>query len=125
MVTVLTTLCACQPLPLEMSFEASSRIWTLVEIDGEPFRATATLRFGKGNRINGRAPCNRYFAKQSGTYPSFSIGPVGITRRACPDLASEAKFLHAIERADTAAIEEGLLVLTGPEGLKLVFKLTG
>jgi heat shock protein HslJ len=98
--------------------------WQLAEIGGVPFQGAATLTFPEDGRLAGEAPCNAYFADQTGEYPVFAPGPIGATRRACPGLPLELAYLAALERMTEARINEAgdQLTLSGPQGISMVFR---
>lgn len=98
------------------------RVWLLKELGGAPFPATATLTFPKEGEIAGEGPCNRYFGALTAAYPAFATGPVGSTRMACPNLRAETVFFTALESATQAEVSDDTLVLSGPRGLRLVFR---
>ncbi len=89
--------------------------WRLVSLNGQAFAARATLDLTEAGRAAGQAPCNRYFGAREGELPAFRLAGVGATRMACADLAAEDDFLRALGAVRAAALEEGRLVLTGPE----------
>ncbi|MHC9235852.1 META domain-containing protein [Pseudooceanicola sp. 502str34] len=97
-----------------------SRTWHLETLNGAPFTSRATLVLDEA-RFSGRAPCNSYFGGWSGTYPAFSSTQIGATRMACPDLAEEDAFLKALGAANQARMDDGRLILTGPDDHELVF----
>jgi heat shock protein HslJ len=97
-------------------------VWHLKELGNAPFSAQATLSFPKSGEIAGQGPCNSYFGAVAGIYPAFDAGPIGSTRIACPELAAESAYLAALEAATTAEVTKEQLILTGPDGIKLLFK---
>lgn len=96
--------------------------YLLVEIDGAPFAARATLRFPNARQITGEAPCNRYFATRTVPHPWFGIEGVGATRMACPDLAAEAAYFAALEDMTQADVTGPLLTLSNSNGRRMVFE---
>ena len=86
--------------------------WVLTDVDGAPAAYSATLTI-EGNRLSGKAPCNRYAGEMLGTPPNISFGPMIATRMACDALDAEGAYLEAL--AATTKIEEanGSLTLTG------------
>lgn len=106
-----------------VSCSESPTVWTLSEMDGQPFAAAATLDLSVPGKVSGQGPCNRYFADLKAELPEFVIGPVGSTKMACPDMAEENRYflaLKSMRRSEKTA--EGLLVLTGEAGAKMVFR---
>lgn len=96
--------------------------YRLTHLDGAPFAARATLDLSTPGRIGGQAPCNRYFADQAAPYPWFVAGPIGATRRACPDLSSETAYLAALADMDFAETLGTTLILSNSAGREMVFQ---
>ena len=103
-------------------FENRSQTWQLVELNGQPFVARATLRFPEAGRIAGEAPCNRWFGEMRRPFPFFETGPLAATRMACPELDRESDFLNALARMSLAEHESGRLTLHGAKGETMVFR---
>ena len=80
------------------AYSAADRIWTLVEINGQPFDANATLTFPGNDTIAGKASCNQYFASMTVPYPWFKVGPIRATKMACADLQKEAEYLKSLQQ---------------------------
>ena len=91
-----------------------------------------TLRVD-GDTVTGRAPCNTYRgAFELGADDSVEIGPLALTRMACPGSAMEAEdeYVAALETVDHVEVdvdEEGRddadrMVLTGGDGVRLSFR---
>lgn len=115
----LLLLAACTPGETGPTEAALARDWRLVALNGQAVRATLDL--SEAGKAAGQAPCNRYFATREGTLPDFRLAGIGATRMACPDLAAETDFLNALGAVRTAALEEGRLILAGPDGVRLEF----
>lgn len=101
--------------------EALARDWRLVTLNGADFAARATMDLREAGRASGQAPCNRWFGTIEGALPAFILQGVAATKMACPDMAAEADFLAALGRAELVALEQGRLVLTGADGLRMEF----
>ncbi|WP_428547875.1 META domain-containing protein [Profundibacter sp.] len=95
--------------------------WALVELDGKPFPARATIAFPAKGKITGQAPCNRYSATQSAPRPWFEAGPVISTKMACSDLAAEQQFFKALEEMTLMDVLGNVLVLSNDTGREMVF----
>lgn len=108
--------------PNHTPFETPGDLWRLVELDGKPFEARATLRFPRTGRIEGEGPCNRWFGTMWSAYPWFRPEGIASTRQACPDLALETAFLAALGHMNFAEAVEGVLILTGDDGASMVFR---
>ncbi|WP_299025300.1 META domain-containing protein [uncultured Sulfitobacter sp.] len=116
-------LSACRADETVRAYGGADRIWTLKELGGAVFPATATLRFPKEGEISGQGPCNRYFGAMTAPYPWFDAGPIGSTRIACPEMAAETAFLRALEAATLSEVAGDVLILSNTEGLQMVFKV--
>lgn len=86
-----------------------------------------------GDTVSGRAPCNTYRGNfELGADGSVEITGLALTRMACPGSAMEAEdeYVAALEQVDHAAVEvdedgrddRDRLVLTGDDGVRLVFR---
>ena len=96
--------------------------FVLRTLNGTPFAATATINIAEPGRVSGTAPCNTYSASQSAPYPWFEIGPIAVTRRACPDLAAETAFLGALAAMTLAEVTGNTLILSNTEQGEMVFQ---
>lgn len=96
--------------------------WRLVELDGNPFPANATIAFPSKSRIAGQGPCNRYSATQSAPRPWFEAGPVMSTKMACAELAEEQLFFKALAEMTLVDVLGNILVLSNDAGREMVFK---
>lgn len=96
--------------------------WVLETINHTPFPHRATLTFPEEGRIAGEAPCNSYFAVQTVPYPWFETGPIGSTKRACPNLKSEATYFEALAAMTLSEVAGPTLILSNEAGGQMVFK---
>ncbi|WP_406648006.1 META domain-containing protein [Aliisedimentitalea scapharcae] len=113
---------ACQSDETVSGYGGGDRVWTLVEIDGQPFASRATLTFPDRGQIAGQAPCNRYSAIMEAPYPWFDTGPVIATRMACPDLDAEDLFLSTLDAMTESEVSGNTLVLRAEDGREMLFK---
>lgn len=118
-------LAACRDDESVRAYGAADKEWQLVELGGEPFNAQATLTFPEAGRIAGSAPCNTYSGPMTVPYPWFEVGAITTTKRACPDLASEAAFFAALKTATLSEVLGDTLILSNPDGLSMVFTAGG
>ena len=116
---------ACQPDETLRAYGAADRIWTLTEIDDENFEATATLQLSEEGTVSGKAPCNSYSAGMSVPYPWFEVGPIRSTKRACSELEQEFAFFEALKAMSLSEVLGDVLILSTPEGRKMVFTTDG
>ncbi len=96
--------------------------WALVELDGKPFPARATIVFPAKGKITGQAPCNRYSTTQSAPRPWFETGPIIATKMACADLAAEQTFFQALGEMSLVDTLGDTLILSNDAGREMVFK---
>lgn len=106
-------------------YGGADKVWTLTELDGAPFGATATLTFPEEGAIAGRGPCNSYRATMTVPYPWFEAGPVMSTKMACPDLQREAQFFEALSAMSLSEVLGDVMILSTPDGREMVFKAGG
>ena len=94
--------------------------WLAEDIDGRGVvdRVQSTLAFDAGQKVAGRAACNRYFGifQQSGD--AVEIKPGGTTRMACPPavMDQEDRFLAALSAVRKARREGDKLLLLDENG---------
>ncbi|MFK7753524.1 MAG: META domain-containing protein [Sedimentitalea sp.] len=103
-------------------YGGAGKIWVLDELDGAAFSAHATMTFPKRNQIAGAAPCNSYGGEMSTPYPWFDAPALASTRRACPELAAEQKFLTALGEMTQSEVLGNVLILRNDAGREMVFK---
>lgn len=118
-------LAACQGDETVKAYGGADRTWRLVAIDDIPFEAEATLTFPETSKIAGQGPCNSYFASMTVPYPWFETGPIGSTKRMCPDHAAEAEFFDALSEMSLSEVLGDTLLLSTPEGRTMLFKADG
>ncbi len=100
--------------------EITATDWHLVGLEGQEIEWTASIRFD-GDKVAGKAPCNSWFGKNTGTLPAVSIEAIGATRMACPDLKAESVYFEALQAMQRAELDQGHLFLIGPEGRVMEF----
>lgn len=101
-------------------------IWRLVAWNDKPdskLLRAIDLRFEDGG-LGGEGPCNIYNASYSLDQGRLSLGPIGATKRGCvPERTElEREWFEALRSLDRLELQAGTLVLTGPQGLRLVFE---
>ena len=120
-VVLLAAGCAAAPPPAPTAVALNvleGTAWQAEEIEGTGVldRAPSTIVFDAGQKIAGRAGCNRYFGSFEQSGDAVTIKPTGSTRMACPPdvMDQEGKFLSALEAVKTARREgDKLLLLDG------------
>ena len=114
-------LTACNEDETVAAYAPAGTVWELRELDGLAFGARETITFPEEGRIEGQAPCNRYFATQTAPYPWFEVRGIGATKMACSDLAAEARFFAALERVTLAEVLGDVLILSDEGGFQMLF----
>ena len=94
--------------------------WLAEDIDGRGVvdRVPSTLIFDAGQKVAGRAACNRYFGTYQQSGDRVEIKPGGTTRMACPPdvMEQEDRFLAALGAAKKARHEGDKLLLLDENG---------
>ncbi len=104
------------------AYGAADRTWTLQEIDGQPFVASATISFPEAGQIAGRAPCNSFSGTLDAPYPWFEITDLAATRAACPDLEAEGAYFAALMAMTQSEVSGDVLILRNEDGHEMLFK---
>jgi len=94
--------------------------WRLVETGGAPVSPLANERQPYilldpvKKRVSGFSGCNNFFSSYELDGASLKFGPVGSTRRACPDLETglETEVFKALDKTRAWKIKDGMLLLT-------------
>lgn len=100
---------------------APDALWQLAALDGTAFEQRATLAFSDAGSVRGQAACNSYAAPLTADWPAFGLGPMRVTRMACPDADAEDAFLAALAAMSEARLEDGMLILAGAGGRQMIF----
>ena len=103
-------------------YGGSEQVWQLVEINGDEFRATATLEFGRNGRVTGQGPCNTFSATQTVPYPWFELDQIASTKMACADLAAETIYFETLNAMTLSEVSGAILLLSNDEGDEMVFQ---
>jgi heat shock protein HslJ len=122
MIAALWGLTDCRGDETVTAYGAGEATWQLVEIDGLPFAARATLSFADEGRLAGQAPCNKYFGEQSAPYPWFTAENIVATRMACSDLTAETAYFAALEEMTLSEVSGEALILSNDAGREMVFE---
>lgn len=117
-------LAACRGDETVANYGGADTEWRLVEIDGAKVTERMTLRLGEKGEVTGQAPCNTYFATQTAPYPWFSVENIGATRRACPALAEETRYLKVLAEMTLSEVAGETLILSNDAGREMVFTST-
>jgi heat shock protein HslJ len=115
--------CAQGPAPLAErpmpTRGLSGQTWVLDSLGGEPVVTPVTATF-EGTQVTGVAPCNSFVGGFEGTGQPLRIGPLAATRRACPDLALENRFLTALGQTAEARFTAAQMELRDAAGQPLM-----
>lgn len=105
----------------EAAMFSAGTTWQVSAINGEDFEGTATLTFAEDGQISGKAVCNNYTGSLSGDAELFQIGPMAVTKMACPDMAAEDAFLKALGAMTKGEETDGILTLRGTGDAEMTF----
>ena len=103
------------------AYGAADQTWSLQEIDGQPYEASALLRFPEEGKIAGNAPCNTFQGTLSAPYPWFGIDDLTATRAACAGLEAEGFFFAALMTMIQSEVSGSVLILRNDDGHEMVF----
>ncbi|PCJ10139.1 MAG: META domain-containing protein [Rhodobacteraceae bacterium] len=112
---------ACRGDETIAAYGADDMEWQLTELDGQPFAATATLRFPEPGRLTGAAPCNSYSAVLDAPYPWFDAQNLSVTRMVCEDQKAENQYLQALQGMTLSEVSGGTLILSNDGGREMLF----
>ena len=97
--------------------------WRPVRIgaDGMPSDSGMFVKFAVDGSITGNGGCNGFFGSLEKTDDGIAIGPLGATRRACPEaiMNREQAMLKALERTVRFQVADDGLQLLGEDNLLL------
>jgi len=93
------------------------RGWHVSSLAGKAVDEGGVLQFG-GDRLKGRAACNRMFADITIQGSSLKIGPIGATRMACTSakMDVEARLFAALEKTRAFEVSGTNLILKDDAG---------
>ncbi len=97
-------------------------VWRLETVNDAAASAGMTMLFLASGGVRGSLPCNSYTARQSAPLPWFEIQDISLTRRSCPDIGLEAKYVTLLKSMDHAEIAGEGLLLTNPKEESLFFR---
>ncbi|WP_420586271.1 META domain-containing protein [Ruegeria sp.] len=103
------------------AYGAADQVWVLQEIDGQPFEASARLRFPEEGKIDGNAPCNSYNGTLNAPYPWFEVQDLAATRAACAGLEAEGMYFAALLTMTQSEVSGDVLILRNDDGHEMVF----
>ncbi len=102
------------------------RSWLAEDINGKGVMdmLQTTLVFGDDDKVGGNAGCNRYFGSVKIDGDKIEFGPVGATRKMCPEaiMQQEDAYLGVLPEASRWRIKNRLLfIYSSDESLILRF----
>ncbi|NOE28139.1 META domain-containing protein [Ruegeria sp. HKCCD6157] len=103
------------------AYGAADQTWVLREIDGQPYEASALLRFPEEGGIAGNAPCNSYDGTLNAPYPWFEVQNLNATRAACAGLEAEGFYFAALMAMTQSEVSGNVLILRNEDGHEMVF----
>ena len=107
-------LCACYPDETISGQVQTTDVWALQSLKGAAVASNATLTFPETGKIAGQGPCNTYFSGQIAPLPWFDAGPIGATRKLCPNhiMTEETTFFAVLEQANQVEVSGNRLILS-------------
>ncbi len=89
--------------------------------------AKLQLRFEVDGKLNGSGGCNSFFGNYVLTESGIDIGPIGATRKACPQpqMDLESRFFLALENAERVKSHGNRLILSDLAGVELAVFVEG
>jgi len=117
-------LSACKYDESISGYTDANATWTLIDLDGKPFNARATIAFPSKGKVTGQAPCNTFVSTQTVPLPWFKLGPIMSTKMACPDLVAEQQFFEGLGAMTLAETSGNTMILSTDGGREMVFRST-
>jgi heat shock protein HslJ len=121
-VVLLVLASACGISPYRMSAPLEQTQWKLVALNGRPVggdRPPTVLFESNEQRVLGFTGCNRLAGPYRVEGDDLTIGPLAVTKMACPDMDGERAFVAALEAARHYAIAGRNLALIDAGGTPL------
>jgi len=103
----------------EEQVEIDGTIWAATTINGKPVVEGSEVLLGIApGRIGGIAGCNTYYGPVESNGSKVAVGPLSVTRKACPEElgGQESAYLAALESAATVAIEGNKMMVYDDNG---------
>ncbi len=97
-------------------------VWQLESVNDAPVTAPMTLIFLADGGVRGELPCNRYNARQTAPLPWFELTELNVTKRACPELAEETRYVELLTTMDLAEVAGDTMILSNPAEERLLFR---
>ena len=120
-IAALFVLSACAGDETLTKYAPGAGAWRLSGASGAPADGGMTLRFPTPGRVAGRTPCSRFTARISAPYPWFELDDIEATPLPCAGGHGTAPLLEALRAMSIAEISDDTLILSTPEGARMVF----
>ena len=108
-----------------VALQGEWRVTAITEAE-VPEGVEVSMRVADEGQVSGRGGCNRYSGEYELAGDRLTIGPVAMTRMACPDeqMTTETRFGVAVGDVARAGIDEtGALILSDAGGARLIVAL--
>lgn len=119
--------CACHSYQKQTRQPLVGTEWRLIQLGGRNIRSESgqfTVRFAEDGTLSGVGSCNRLTGRYEQTGDRMlKIGPVALTRMACPtDEDTEAALCKTLEATDHYDMDGPMLLLLSNGELRAVFQ---
>lgn len=99
------------------------RDWHLVALPGTDVDPEGMWFRVEGSELTGNGGCNHLFGNEVAVGEgTFTFGPVGSTRMACPNLSDEQTFVRVLGEIDGYTLEGDLLTLRTGDAERATFR---
>lgn len=104
----------------------SSTTATIISGAWQRSGTAANVQYQVDGKVTGFGGCNNFFGTYVATDTTIDVGPLGSTRKACPEdiMSAEYAFMQAVESAATYKIAGETLTLITPDGQLFDLTLT-
>ncbi len=99
--------------------------WELTELKGEKIPAGTRIMivFDEANkRYGGTASCNNYTGTFKLDGAVLKLSNPGVTKKVCPDMSWETKYLPVLTKIDTWSVADGKLNLSSEGAVVAIYK---
>lgn len=87
--------------------------WKVIKLEGlSNMNEAPSIEFTQNNsQVNGFAGCNNFFGTFTLNGNNLSFGPLGLTRKICPDMSVENHMTLHLDQIDNYEYSDGTLIL--------------
>ncbi len=118
--------CACRSYQKKTNRPLVGTEWQLIRLGGQDLSPEAghyTIILSDNGSLSGMGACNRLMGNyNAGENRALKIGPLGMTRMACPDAKGEQGFVAALEATTHYEMDGPMLLLLSNGELRAVLK---